>query len=198
MDITLGVFPTCCSHFAPKSSLGSQEEAQNNWIEKMILLIISVDELIKANLQLRALGQELRLRLFQITELKQDSGKVKHGTFSLEKSLSFLLSYPSKLQEGKTDSGLRTKTLQVLADFTSVSGLSDKCFGKAGGACGCCPEEPVSAVRLLRPEGDGVEGGSAGGTAVTSIAALVQGYQHGEVGVESLPPSFEWNYLKTS
>lgn len=69
-----------------------------------------------------------------MTKLKQDSGKVQNGTFSLEKSISFLLSYLSKLQEGKTDSGLRrTKALQVLTDFTSVSGLSDKCFGKAGG-----------------------------------------------------------------
>lgn len=69
-----------------------------------------------------------------MTELKQDSGKLQNWTFSLEKSISFLLSYLSKLQEGKTDSGLRsTKALQVLTDFTSVSGLSDKCFGKAGG-----------------------------------------------------------------
>lgn len=47
MDITLRVFPTCCSQFAPKSSLGSQEATQNNWIQKMILLIISADELMR-------------------------------------------------------------------------------------------------------------------------------------------------------
>lgn len=44
MDITLGVFPTCRSQFAPK--IGSQEETQNNWIQKIVLLIISADELM--------------------------------------------------------------------------------------------------------------------------------------------------------
>lgn len=60
-------------------------------------------------------------------------GKCKTEHSIWKKSIFFLLSHPSKLQEGKTNSGLRrTKTLQVLTDFTSVLGFSDKYFGKTG------------------------------------------------------------------
>lgn len=45
MDIILSVILRCCSQFALKTLLGSQDEEQN-WIQKMIILIIFANELI--------------------------------------------------------------------------------------------------------------------------------------------------------
>lgn len=46
MDIILSVILPCCSQFSLKTLLVSQEEVQNSWVLKMIILIIFGEELV--------------------------------------------------------------------------------------------------------------------------------------------------------